>query len=213
MAYPPPADQWWGLFYYFSTLGAIIGGIVIAFLVTAAIKYRYKPGKPEPEDAPKPGTFPKDRGHLKYLFVLSFVTLSIISTLVVGSFSAFHVLTTPPDKGLDIEVTGFQWAWGFKYPNGVQTVSNLVIPVNQTIVVQVTSSDVKHKFGVPYFKTSIDAIPGQVGEIWIKATSTGDYDILCYELCGVGHAGMIGKITAVSQSQFNQWLENATKQK
>jgi cytochrome c oxidase subunit 2 len=208
---PPTTEQWWSLFYYFSILGTIIGAIVISFLVTAALKYRYTSGKQDPKDAPKPGTFPKDRGHLKYLFMLSFITLTIISTLVIGSFGAFHLLTTPPDKGLDIEVTGFQWAWGFKYPNGVQTVSQLVIPVNQTIVFHVTSSDVKHKFGIPYFKTSTDAIPGQVGEIWIKATSTGDYDIRCYELCGVGHANMVGTISAVSQSEFNQWLENATK--
>lgn len=213
MVLPPTAEQWWSLFNYFSTLGAIIGAVVLTFLLVATLKYRYRSGKPEPEDAPKPGRFPRDRGNPKYLLVLSLVTLSLISTLVIGTFSAFNVLVTPPEKGLDIEVTGFQWAWSFKYPNGLQKVSELVIPVNQTIIFHVTSTDVKHKFGLPYFKTGTDAIPGHVSIMWIKSPTTGTYDILCYELCGSGHAGMRGVVTVVSPAEFDQWLANETGKK
>jgi cytochrome c oxidase subunit 2 len=209
MALPPTADQWWSLFSYFSTLAIAIGAIVMTFMVVAAVKYRSRQGQPDPPDAPKPGATPKDRGNPKYLLLLSMVTLTIISTLVIGSFSAFSFLVHPPDEGLQIEVTGFQWAWRFTYPNGVQTVGELVVPVNTTVVFNITSTDVKHKFGIPYFKTAADAIPGHTNSIWIVSESTGEYDILCYELCGVGHANMRAKIRVVSQAEFDQWLHNA----
>ena len=118
---------------------------------------------------------------------------------------------TPPSEGLEITVTAFQWAWGFTYPNGVQTTNNVVVPVNETVIFHVTSSDVKHKFGIPYFKIAADAIPGENNTIWIRSTSTGEYSIRCYELCGIGHAYMTGRLTVVNQTQFSQWLSNVTR--
>lgn len=164
-----------------------------------------------PEDAPKPGTFPKERGKPKILLALSLATLILISTLVIGTFNAFDFITTPPEKGIAIDVTGFQWAWRFKHPNGVQTVGELVIPVNETIIFHITSTDVKHKFGISEFKTGADAIPGEHNTIWIKATSTGEYTIRCYELCGVGHALMLAKMRVVTQSEYKQQLANITR--
>jgi cytochrome c oxidase subunit 2 len=206
MVTSPTADQWWSLFNLFVILGVTIGTTVVAFMVISAIKYRHKADKPEPEDTPKPGSFPIDRGKPKLVLMLSLITLTIVSTLIIGTFGAFNFLRTPPEEGMVIEVTGFQWAWKFRYPDGTETIGELVIPVNETIIFHVTSTDVKHKFGIPDFKIAADAIPYMTNVIWIKATSLGAHAIFCYELCGVGHASMYATMRVVSQEQFDQWL-------
>jgi cytochrome c oxidase subunit 2 len=192
----PTAAQWWSLFNLFTTLAIIIGGVVFGFFIFAAVRYRYRPGKPDPPDTPKPGTFPKDRGKPKLVLALSATTLSILSLLIIGTFTAFDYLNTPPTArdALIIEVEGFQWAWRFRYPNGTETVGEVVVPAGKTVIFRVTSTDVKHKFGLPAFKVGIDAIPGRWNTLWIKPTTPGEYWILCYELCGVGHARMTAKI-------------------
>ena len=91
--------------------------------------------------------------------------------------------------------------------SGVKTTNDLHIPVGTPLIFDVTSTDVIHSFWVPDLYGKIDANPGRVNRITFKASQPGTYRGVCAELCGAGHAGMQFRVEAVSQTDFQQWLE------
>ncbi len=87
-----------------------------------------------------------------------------------------------------------------------------VVPVGKIVRVQVTASDVIHKFTVPSFGIKIDAIPGRLNETWFKAEREGIYYGQCSFICGQDHAYMPIAVRVVSQERYAAWLAEA-KQK
>ena len=86
---------------------------------------------------------------------------------------------------------------------------DMVVPVDTTIHVQVTSNDVIHAFAMPAFGVKIDAIPGRMNETWFNAREEGIYYGQCSELCGKDHAFMPIAIRVVSKEQFTAWAAAA----
>ncbi len=86
---------------------------------------------------------------------------------------------------------------------------DLVIPVDTTVRLQVTSEDVLHAFAMPAFGVKIDAVPGRLNETWFHARETGVYYGQCSELCGIKHAFMPIAVRVVTQEQFDSWAEAA----
>ena len=89
--------------------------------------------------------------------------------------------------------------------------NEVVVPVNKTIRVQVTSSDVMHAFAVPGFGIKVDAVPGRLNETWFRATREGIFYGQCSELCGKDHAFMPIAVRVVSEQAFAAWVEDAKK--
>jgi len=85
----------------------------------------------------------------------------------------------------------------------------VVVPVDKTIVMQVTGSDVIHSWTIPAFGVKQDAIPGRIGQLWFKAEREGIYFGQCSELCGKSHAYMPITVKVVSEAAYAQWLESA----
>jgi cytochrome c oxidase subunit 2 len=85
----------------------------------------------------------------------------------------------------------------------------LVVPVNKTVVVQVTASDVIHSWKVPAFGVMQDAVPGRLAETWFRAEQEGIYFGQCSELCGIAHAYMPITVKVVSEAAYAEWLEGA----
>lgn len=83
----------------------------------------------------------------------------------------------------------------------------LVLPVGRTVVVQVTSKDVIHNLALVPMRAQQDAIPGMELPMWFVPTKTGEWDIVCAQLCGAGHATMKAKLTVLSQEDFDVWFE------
>ena len=69
------------------------------------------------------------------------------------------------------------------------------------------STDVLHSFYVPEFRAKMDMVPGMVTQLWFTPTRTGTFQILCAELCGVGHALMRGEVVVQEESAYQAWLE------
>ena len=86
-------------------------------------------------------------------------------------------------------------------------VNDLHVPVDEDILVQLKSMDVLHSFFLPNLRIKQDAVPGMKIPVWFKATETGEYDLVCAELCGWGHYKMKGRITIESREDFDAWLE------
>jgi cytochrome c oxidase subunit 2 len=82
----------------------------------------------------------------------------------------------------------------------------LMLPVDRPVRFLLRSIDVLHDFYVPQFRAKMDMIPGSVTYFWITPTQTGSYEILCAELCGVGHPYMRGVVNVVTDEQYQEWL-------
>jgi len=200
------SDQWWSLFHLYNTLGWAVGIVVLGLLVYILIRYRHRPGAAEPEDAPKGGVIPSERGSAAGAILLTLIVTGILFPLTVYTISTVDLIEHPPEKGtIVVKVEGFQWGWKFTYPNGKQLVGELRIPAGEVVIFEVRSSDVFHNFGVVDFKVKADAIPGKVIKIWIDPLKTGTYLIRCFEFCGVGHPLMTAKVVVMEPREFGQW--------
>ncbi|WP_081996089.1 cytochrome c oxidase subunit II [Croceibacterium mercuriale] len=136
---------------------------------------------------------------------------------------------SPPEDALTVKVTGYQWYWGYTYPDngGFEVISNMkdegealaggeppqlavdnrmVVPVGEPIRIQTTGADVIHSFAVPSLWFKIDAVPGRLNERVLFIEEPGIYYGQCSELCGARHAYMPIAVEAVPRAQFDAWL-------
>jgi len=121
-----------------------------------------------------------------------------------------------PAMSPTVEVVGRQFEWRLRYPgrdgmlgtpDDLFIVNDLHVPVDEDILVQLKSADVLHSFFLPNLRIKQDAVPGMKIPVWFKATQTGEFDIVCAELCGWGHYKMKGHITIESREDFDSWIE------
>jgi len=123
-----------------------------------------------------------------------------------------------PADAYHVGVMGKQFEWLMTYPGtdgklGTDddfTVRNqLHVTVNQPIAVELTAEDVIHSFFVPEFRVKQDAVPGMHIIAWFQATKTGEYEIGCAELCGMGHYKMRARVFVHTPDEFTTWMAGA----
>jgi cytochrome c oxidase subunit 2 len=110
-----------------------------------------------------------------------------------------------------VEVTAQQFAWQFKYPNGL-TSGTLRLPVDRAVVLRMTARDVIHSFWVPEFGQKQDVVPGIFTELVITPTKLGSFPVECAELCGLGHAAMRTEAVVMKPAAFTTWLNTRGRQ-
>jgi cytochrome c oxidase subunit II len=162
------------------------------------------------------------------------VPVLILVVIAIPSFKLMYYMDAAKNSQMTIKVTGHQWYWSYEYPDQgklafdsnmvrdaslkpgqerLLTADNpLVVPVNTTITVLVTSTDVIHSWFVPEFGVQEYAVPGRVNHAWFRIERPGIYYGQCNQLCGINHAYMPIEIHAVSKQEFESWLKSA-KQK
>ncbi|MEM9398858.1 MAG: cytochrome c oxidase subunit II [Verrucomicrobiota bacterium] len=87
------------------------------------------------------------------------------------------------------------------------------LPINQEAIIRITSKDVIHNFALPHMRIAQDAIPGVEVPMWFTPVRTGEYEIICGQLCGVGHYSMKGWLMIDEDEDYKSWLkENALRQ-
>jgi cytochrome c oxidase subunit II len=159
--------------------------------------------------------------------IWTIVPVLILAFVAIFSFRLLYEYNAPRPTDLTIKVTGYQWYWGYAYPDQKipEYVSNLlpedkapkhlyrlatdnplVVPVGKEVKVLVTGSDVIHDFALPAFGLKTDAIPGRVNQTFFKAEKIGTYYGQCSELCGINHAFMPIEIKVVSDADFAAWV-------
>jgi len=84
--------------------------------------------------------------------------------------------------------------------------STLTLPANLNVDLTLKAQDVIHSFFVPAFRVKQDAVPGQLIKIHFTPTRTGEFDIACAELCGLGHYKMNAKLKVLSEAEFQRYL-------
>jgi cytochrome c oxidase subunit II len=165
-------------------------------------------------------------------FIWTVIPVLILVGISAFSFPLLYKADQVPAKvDMTIKVTGHQWYWSYEYPdqNGISFDANMlpadeaaaagkpyllgadnavVVPVNKTIRLQLTASDVIHGFLVPAFGIQMDASPGRLGEMWFKADKVGTYYGQCTQICGVKHAYMPIEVKVVTQPEFDAWISS-----
>lgn len=141
--------------------------------------------------------------------------------IIIGSVRVwYNVKQQLPEADSTIRIIGQQWAWTFQHPgpdNELDTaddifmVNDLHVEVEKTYHFRLESRDVLHSFSVPVFRLKQDAVPGRAITGWFTPTRTGEHDIQCAEICGIGHGIMAARIHIQDANTHAQWIaENST---
>lgn len=205
------ADRMHGVWSVFIVASIVVYAIVAGLIVFSAIAYRRRGA-----DVPQAGKF-----HKNYPLEIAW---TIIPILIVGGlfwvtydaeFRVDRILLHPPEV---IEVTAYRWGWRFYYPKekiaveGTErTPPTLVLPLRQTVEIDLTSSDVLHGMWVPAFLFKRDAVPGKVNKFDWNATQEGFFPGRCSEFCGLDHANMWFNVRVVPPDQFARWGRGEVK--
>jgi cytochrome c oxidase subunit 2 len=157
------------------------------------------------------------------------IPVLILLVIAVFSFQFLFDYHRMPKPDLTVKVTGYQWYWGYTYPDQkideytsnvlsadaakaagkpylLGTDNPLVVPVHKTVRVLITGADVIHDWALPAFGLKTDAVPGRTNETWFNADRVGTFYGECDQLCGVNHDQMPIEIKVVSQSDFDSWV-------
>src|SRR5256885_5233078 len=89
----------------------------------------------------------------------------------------------------------------------IVVLGELHVPVNRPVIIELSSKDVIHNFDLPHMRIAADAIPGSLIPMWFKPMKTGTYEVVCGQLCGLGHYGMKGSVVVDSPADYQAWLK------
>lgn len=197
-----------------------ITAFVFLLLVYVAIRYN-KRANPTPSQTSH---------NVLIEIIWTVVPVLILIVIMVKSFPLLYFTDRTPNPEMTLKVTGYQWYWGYEYPDHgginfqsymipdkdidlaagqhrlLSTDNPVVLPVDTNIQVLTTAADVIHAFAVPALGVKIDAMPGHTNETWMRITRPGTYYGQCSELCGKDHAFMPIEIKAVSKEEFAAWV-------
>ena len=163
--------------------------------------------------------------------VWTIVPVIILVIIAVPSITLLaRQYETPPADAVTIKATGYQWYWGYTYPDHgeIEVISNMldeaealkrgepgqlavdnrmVVPAGVPLRIQTTASDVIHAFAVPSLWFKMDAVPGRLNEKLLTIKEPGVYYGQCSELCGARHAYMPIVVEALPPAEFAAWVK------
>jgi cytochrome c oxidase subunit 2 len=187
------------LFGYFLILAAVIFLIVAGLVGYSVLRYRARAGAPDP----RPHFGSRSIEITWTAIPLVIVTVLFIATVrIMASIDAPLAPTQPPD----LVITGHQWWWEARYPNGATTANEIHIPAGRRLLARIESADVIHDFWVPQLARKMDAVPGRPSYLWLEADTPGLYPGACSEFCGKQHAWMRFQVVAESDAGFSAWV-------
>ena len=206
-----------------------------AFLLFCLFRFRQRPGRPAEYHVKhfKTPTY-LEAGVAVFEGVLLFC-------LAIPMFHQYRIELPPRDKSMELRVVAEQFAWNIHYPgpdgvfgktdihlvsptnpigldrndpaakDDVTTINQLHVPMGKPIIVHLMSKDVIHSFFLPVMRIKQDVIPGMDIPVWFEATTTGQFEIACAQLCGLGHYRMRGFFTIHTPEEFKAWLAEQGK--
>ncbi len=172
---------------------------------------------------------PSKRTHHRRLeIVWTLLPVLILGVIFVPSFDIIKLAERADTVDMTLKVTGNQWYWSYEYSDYenlafdsyiladdelkegkrlLETDNPVVLPVGKNIRLLLTASDVLHNWAVPALAVRLDTNPGKLNETWVRIDKTGTYYGFCSELCGANHSYMPIQIQAVSEEEFDSWVQ------
>lgn len=164
--------------------------------------------------------------------IWTIVPVIILVVIAVPSITLLaRQYETPPEDAVTIKATGYQWYWGYTYPDHgeIEVISNMlspeealkrgepgqlavdnrmVVPAGVPLRIQTTATDVIHAFAVPSLWFKMDAVPGRLNEKLLTINEPGLYYGQCSELCGARHGYMPIAVEALPPAEFAEWVKS-----
>jgi cytochrome c oxidase subunit 2 len=174
--------------------------LVMTVAIYSVIRFRAKPGD-RSDGAPIHGST-----RLEIVWVL--VPFIIVSVLAAYAWIVLDNVEAKKKNELQVRVIAQQFAWHFQYPQyGNVTKDTLYLPKDRPVVFDLVTRDVIHSFWVPSFRLKSDVVPGLTTHIRLTPSRIGRYDVVCAELCGLGHSTMRQFATVVDTPAFATWVK------
>lgn len=192
-----PIDQLFNLHFF---LISFLFSLIVVFLGYSLVVFRQKPGQT--------GDGVHFTGSNKLEVLWTLIPLATVTAISFFGAQTLKEVQRADPQALEVKVTAGQWFWSFEYPEYGITSQSLYLPVNQQVLLKLTSRDVIHSFWVPEFRVKQDVLPGEnlVKELRITPTQTGSYTVRCAELCGGAHAYMNSPVLVVTPEEFKAWV-------
>jgi cytochrome c oxidase subunit II len=194
----------------------IIASVPIFVLVTiivgfSILEFRMRPGEEQLDGPPL-------HGNTRLEVIWTALPALLIVALVTYAYIVMRDIEKAPAAGNRervVKVTGQQFTWTFEYNEGGKKfkTAQLYLPAGESVKFDVGSKDVIHDFWMPDFRLKIDAVPGITTHYRItpkNPQALGDHDIVCAELCGLGHAYMRQTAHVLSKGAFGRWVQRMT---
>lgn len=179
--------------------------LVMAVAIYSVLIFRAKPGDLS-DGAPI-------HGNTKLEIVWVTIPFIMVSVLAAYGWIVLDQIEEKQAGDTVVNVTAQQFAWRFDYPDEGKVKSNqLVLPKDRPVEFHVRTEDVLHSFWVPEFRLKTDTVPGLTTKIRVTPSKIGEYEVVCTELCGLGHSTMRQNVRVVSQEEFDTWLSEEQKQ-
>lgn len=187
------------LTYRLLILGGLVFVLVEGLLIFVLIKFRARPGNPEPKQTHGNTTL-EVTWTLIPAVILAFIAVPTIKTI-------FKTQAPAPANALQVEVIGHQWWWEFRYPQyQVVTANELYLPVGRTINFHLKTNDVIHSFWIPQLGGKRDLVSNRTNYLWFTPDSSYAWNGFCAEYCGASHSNMRFKVFTVSPQQFEAYI-------
>jgi cytochrome c oxidase subunit 2 len=199
-------DTLWDVLLIASVPVFVLVTVVIAFSV---LNFRMRPGEEDLDGPPI-------HGNTRLEVIWTALPAILIVGLVTYAYVVLRDIEEAPASGSErvVRVFGEQFAWTFEYNEGGRRFRNtqLYLPAGESVKFEVRSKDVIHDFWVPDFRMKIDAVPGitTTYRVTPKESSIGRHDIVCAELCGLGHAYMRQTAHVMTREDFAAWVRRAS---
>jgi cytochrome c oxidase subunit II len=175
--------------------------LVMTVAIYSVVKFRAKPGDM--------GDGAPIHGHTRLEIVWVAVPFIIVSSLAAYGWIVLNDVEAKQPNEMHVRVIGQQFAWHFQYLDepGKPTTNTLYLPKDRPVKFDVVTRDVIHSFWSPAIRLKTDAVPGLTTHIRVTPNRYGDFDIVCAELCGLGHSTMRQTLHVVSKPAFDTWLK------
>jgi cytochrome c oxidase subunit 2 len=202
------SQSWWFVTAFVLAIFLLVEVLLVVFVV----RYRRRN---RPRDADGAQVHGANRLELAWT-IAPVVILFAIAAFVFAKLPGIQDVpaATDGEENLVVEVTGTQFTWEYRYPNGVVAIDRLRAPQGRTVELEVTAPDwdVIHSWWIPALGGKIDAIPGRVNTTWFRAKRSGVFLGQCAELCGIYHAKMLASVEVLPAEAFEAWLGEREEQ-
>src|SRR3954452_3753269 len=177
--------------------------LVMSVAIYCVVRFRVRPGGPTGGGAP----FERNT-RLEIIWATS--PFLIVTALAVYAAVVLAQIEKKHPNEMRVTAIGQQFTWHFQYTQGGKkfTTNELYLPNKRPVRVNIVSRDVLHSFWVPEFRLKMDAVPGQTDFVRLTPNRIGNYEVVCAELCGLGHATMRVKAAVVAPQTFAKWVRS-----
>jgi cytochrome c oxidase subunit II len=182
--------------------------LAIFTIVMAVLLYsmwRFRVGEDDDEDGPP------THGNTRLEVVWTIIPALLLAVVAVWAYlvlSDNESLAASQDQ-VTVDVTAEQFAWSFSYPEAGVASGDLRVPAGKQVILKMRAKDVIHDFYVVEWKVKQDVVPGITTRLIIDPNRVGTYQVICAELCGVGHGVMRARAIVMPEDEYDAWLESA----